>query len=79
MAERKKAANAAANIETMSFEEAEARLSEIVGLLEKGETPLDELLKLYEEGTALLRRANALLSDAEERVRVIGNAGTEEN
>ena len=69
MAEKKTAGGKSP--ENMSFEEAEARLSEIVTLLEKGETPLDETLKLYEEGTALLKRANALLADAEDRVTVI--------
>ena len=54
-----------------TYEEAEARLTEIVEQLEKGESPLDEMLKLYEEGTALLRRANALLEKAEERVRTV--------
>ena len=68
MAEKKKKAPG-----TLSFEEAEARLTEIVEILEAGESPLDEMLKLYEEGTALLRRANALLTEAEERVKVIGD------
>ena len=46
-------------IEEMTFEEAGARLEQIVKDLEKGDAPLDEMLKLYEEGTALLRRANS--------------------
>ena len=58
-------------IEKMTFEEASARLEEIVRALEKGDAPLDEMLKLYEEGTVLLRRANALLADAEERVKIV--------
>lgn len=63
-------------IEELTFEEAEARLKEIVETLEKGQSPLDEMLGLYEEGTALLRRANALLSEAEARVKVVGADGT---
>ena len=59
------------NVGKMTFEEAAKRLSEIVTLLEKGEAPLDEMLKLYEEGTALIRRANSLLDEAEKRVNVI--------
>ena len=58
-------------IEELTFEEATARLEEIVKALEKGDAPLDGMLKLYEEGTALLRRANALLEDAEERVKTV--------
>ena len=33
------------------------RLEEIVRLLEKGEAPLNESMKLFEEGTKLVRRA----------------------
>ena len=67
MAEKKKKTP-----EEYTYEEAEARLTQIVEQLEAGESPLDEMLKLYEEGTALLRRANALLADAEERVKTVG-------
>ena len=77
MAERKKTGETGKSIENMTFEEAEARLSEIVEKLEKGESPLDEMLKLYEEGTALLRRANALLTDAETRVKVLKDGSFE--
>lgn len=38
----------------MTFEEAAARLEEIVGQMESGETPLEESLKLFEEGSALV-------------------------
>ena len=38
-----------------SFEESMARLEEIVTQLEKGEAPLEESLKLFEEGTGLVR------------------------
>ena len=69
------AASKKKNIEELSFEEAEARLTQIVAQLEKGEEPLDSMLKLYEEGTALLRRANELLTDAEERVKIVGENG----
>ncbi len=58
--------------EECTFEEAGERLEEIISALEKGEASLDEMLRLYEEGTALLRRANMLLADAENRILVIG-------
>ena len=77
MAEKKKTGTPGKNIEEMTYEEVEARLTEIVEKLEKGESPLDEMLKLYEEGTALLRRANALLSDAETRVKVLKDGAFE--
>ena len=61
-----------------TFEEASARLAEIVEKLEKGDAPLDEMLSLYEEGTALLKRANALLADAERRILVTDGKTVEE-
>ena len=38
---------------TPSFEEGLERLEAIAGQMERGELPLDELLKLYEEGMKL--------------------------
>lgn len=51
-----------------SFEEAVGRLEEIVGLLERGEAPLAESLKLFEEGAALVSGCNKLLDEAEQKV-----------
>lgn len=51
-----------------SFEQALARLDEIVRHLEKGDLPLGDSLSLFEEGTALLKRCNALLNEAEQVV-----------
>ena len=50
------------------FETAMARLTEIVAALENGDAPLGESLKLFEEGTALLRRCSGLLDAAEQKV-----------
>ena len=48
--------NAAAPTEgTPSFENAIARLSEIVKTLERGDLPLEESLRLFEEGVRLSR------------------------
>ena len=51
-----------------SFEESLARLDEIVRHLEKGDLPLSESLKLFEEGTALLASASTMLDEAEQKV-----------
>ena len=51
-----------------SFEDALNRLDEIVRHLEKGDLPLNESLGLFEEGTALLKRCNAMLDEAEQTV-----------
>ena len=50
------------------FEVSMARLTEIVSALESGDAPLGESLKLFEEGTALLRRCSGLLDEAEQKV-----------
>ena len=55
----------------ITFEGALARLEEIVALLEKGDAPLDQSLELYEEGTALVRRCNTALEQAERRVTIL--------
>ncbi len=57
--------------ETMKFEEAIARLEEIVHLLESGSAPLDTSLALYEEGVALVRLCNSRLDNAQQRVKML--------
>lgn len=52
----------------MTFEQMLARLDEIVRLLERPDTPLEESLTLYEEGTGLLRACNQQLQSAEQKV-----------
>ncbi|MBO4330929.1 MAG: exodeoxyribonuclease VII small subunit [Oscillospiraceae bacterium] len=52
----------------MTFEEAMDRLEQIVRLLEKGATPLEEAMKLFEEGTALAKKCAARLDAAEKRI-----------
>lgn len=51
-----------------TFEENMARIEEIVRLLEQGDSPLEESLKLFEEGAALIRCCTASLDDAQIRV-----------
>ena len=45
-----------------------ARLEEIVSLLERGDTPLEEALKLFEEGSSLIRSCGSMLEKAEQVV-----------
>ena len=52
----------------MSFEEALARLDEIVRHLEKGDLPLSESLALFEEGTGLMSSCSKMLDEAEQKV-----------
>lgn len=51
-----------------SFEEALGRLDEIVRHLEKGDLPLSQSLKLFEEGSGLLKDCSAMLDEAEQKV-----------
>ena len=54
-----------------SFEEAMVRLEEIVRILEGGKSSLNDSMKLYEEGVALVREANDLLSKAKQKLIIV--------
>lgn len=54
-----------------SFEVSMERLEEIVRALENGDAPLEESLKLYEEGIALVRTCTERLENAEQRVKML--------
>ena len=53
------------------FEESMTRLEEIVSILERGESTLDESLALFEEGTKLSASLGKLLDKAEQKVTVM--------
>ncbi len=59
------------NYADMPFEQAIERLEAIVKLMEGDTVPLDENLKLYEEGVALVRRCASELDHAEQRVKIL--------
>lgn len=59
------------------FEDALARLEEVVKLLEAGGETLDSSLALYEEGIGLVRLCSERLSSAEARVKVLAGANAE--
>ncbi|HZN03147.1 MAG TPA: exodeoxyribonuclease VII small subunit [Candidatus Polarisedimenticolia bacterium] len=54
-----------------SFEAALERLEEIVVLLEAGDRPLQESLKLFEEGIALTRQCADRLDHAQRRIELL--------
>ena len=58
-----------ANKKTVNFEASMARLEEIVRALESGGESLDNSLKLYEEGVALVRLCSERLDSAEQTVK----------
>ena len=54
--------------QSKTFEASMQRLEEIVRKLERGDAPLEDALSLFEEGTALAKSCNELLSKAEQKV-----------
>jgi exodeoxyribonuclease VII small subunit len=57
--------------EEPTFEEALQQLEQTVQKLEKGELPLEESLKLYEDGIRLSRLCHAKLEEAEGRIEML--------
>ena len=58
-------------VKAPSFEEALQQLEQIVQKLEKGELPLEESLKLYEEGIRLSRLCHGKLEEAEGKIEML--------
>ena len=54
-----------------TFEENMNRLEQIVRAMERGDVPLEESLKLFQEGTALVKDCGKLLDEAEQQVTKI--------
>lgn len=57
----------------MMFEEAMQRLEEIVDSLENGDFPLEESLKIFEEGVKLVKYCNKKLEAVEGSVKKLVN------
>lgn len=62
-----------------TFEQALARLEQIVAQLEDGRVDLAESLSRYEEGVRLLRQCHTLLERAERRIEVLSGVDAEGN
>ena len=62
------------NPQNKTFEEAMTRLEQIVRAMERGDVPLEESLKLFQEGTELVRSCGKLLDDAQLQVNKIMTA-----
>lgn len=59
------------NSENKTFEQNMQRLEQIVRAMERGDVPLEESLKLFQEGTELVRSCGKLLDDAELQVKKV--------
>ncbi len=55
----------------MSFEESMNRLEEIVRTMEQGDAPLEESMKLFQEGTALAKDCAQMLENAQIQVQMV--------
>ena len=59
------------NKKNKTFEENMIRLEEIVRAMERGDVALEESLKLFQEGTELVRVCGKLLDEAELTVKKV--------
>jgi len=55
----------------LKFEESFTRLEAVVASLEKGDLPLEESLKVFEEGVRLSRACMKTLDEAQKKVDVL--------
>jgi len=62
------------NEQNRTFEQNMQRLEQIVRSLERGDTPLEESLKLFREGTELVQICGSLLENAQLEVKKIMTA-----
>lgn len=63
----------------LSFEEYMHKLEELVAKMEAGELSLEQSLKAYEEGNALVKSCRSLLDKAEVTVTKIGAQSNSSN
>lgn len=62
------------NEKNQSFEQNMIRLEQIVRAMERGDVVLEESLKLFQEGTELVRSCSKLLDEAQLQVKKIMTA-----
>ena len=57
-----------------TFEDNMKRLEQIVRAMERGDVPLEESLKMFQEGTELVRSCSKILDEAQLIVKKIASA-----
>lgn len=62
------------NQQNATFESNMQRLEQIVRAMERGDVPLEESLKLFQEGTELVRKCGQLLDEAQLQVQKVMTA-----
>lgn len=58
----------------LTFEQAMERLEQIVRTMERGDVPLEESLKLFQEGTKLVNTCAGLLETAKMEIEKVAKA-----
>jgi len=58
--------------EKLSFEQALAKLEEIVTAIEEGEVPLEQSIDKYAEGVELVKQCRRILDRAEKKIQLLG-------
>ena len=59
------------DVQKLSYEQAFQELQNIINLLDEGQQPLEETLKIFERGQALAHHCEQLLSQAQLKVQKI--------
>ena len=59
----------------LSFEQSLKLLEQVVAAVENGSPPLDGAIGAYEKGSVLVQHLRKLLSGAEEKLRMLSEAG----
>ncbi len=62
------------NQQNRTFEESMQRLEQIVRAMERGDVPLEESLKMFQEGTELVSNCGKLLENAQLQIKMIMTA-----
>ena len=57
-----------------TFEESMSHLEQIVRAMERGDVPLEESLKLFQEGTELVQTCTKLLDEAQLQIKKVMTA-----
>ena len=55
----------------LSFEQALARLEQIVSQIEGGKVPLEDSIEKYAQGIALIKQCRSILESAEQKIQVL--------
>lgn len=61
-------------MEKIRFEDGIEKLEQLVSKLEKGDMPLEESFRAYEEGVALGKALKAILDEGDAKIRVLKQA-----